>query len=162
MDYPTNESTRELQMHNKDVDLVSQAELTEEFVVPVLREELEVHKEIRKTGTVRIRKTVHELEELVNESLASETVTVERVPVNLIVDSPPSIRTEGEVTIVPVMKEELIIKKQLRVVEELRITKRISTSDYREPIIVRAEEVTVERIKPETSDTNTETSKEQA
>lgn len=130
-------------------DLISQSRTAEELIIPVLKEELEVHKELRKTGTVRIHKTVQELEEVVSESLTSETVDVQRIPMDLIVDSPPQVRTEGDVTIIPVVKEELIVTKQLRVVEELRVTKRKSTSDYRENVIVRAEEVTVERVNAE-------------
>jgi uncharacterized protein (TIGR02271 family) len=129
--------------------LSSRLELTDELVIPVIREELEVHKETHKTGTVRIRKTVRELEEVVNESLASETVDVERVPVDRIVDSLPAVRIEGEVTVIPVVREELVITKRLRVVEELRVTKRVSVSEYREPITLRAEEVAIERVDSE-------------
>ncbi|MBV8705606.1 MAG: YsnF/AvaK domain-containing protein, partial [Acidobacteriaceae bacterium] len=130
---------------------ISHSKNVEELVVPVLKEELEVHKELRKTGTVRIHKTVHEIEEAVSESLTSETVDVQRIPMNLVVDSPPPVRTEGDITIISVVKEELIVTKQLRVVEELRVTKRKSVSDYRENVTVRAEEVVVERINSEGS-----------
>jgi uncharacterized protein (TIGR02271 family) len=150
LDYPTDETTHELRPQDTpDVGFSSQSKNIEEIIVPVLREELEVHKEVRKTGTVRVSKTVRELEAVVNESLASETVDVERVPMSLIVDSPPPVRTEGDVMIIPVVKEELVIAKQLRVVEELRVTKRKSTSDYHENVTVRAEEVIVERVNPE-------------
>ena len=55
MDYPVNESTRELQTPNRQgSDSISQTEIAEELIVPVLREELNVHKELRKTGTVRV------------------------------------------------------------------------------------------------------------
>lgn len=149
MDRLTDETAQELQPQNTQNDYLSQSKNIEELVMPVLREELEIHKELHKTGTVRIHKTVRELEEVVSESLASETVDIQRVPVNLVVDSLPQIRTEGEVMIIPVVKEELIVTKQLRVVEELRVTKRKSVSDYRESITVRAEEVVVERINAE-------------
>ena len=150
MDYPVNETTRKVQLQDtENINLISQSKNPEELVVPVLKEELEVHKELRKTGTVRVRKTVRELEEVVNESLSSETVDVERVPMDLIVDSPPQVRTEGDVVIIPVVKEELVITKQLRVVEELRLTKRKSVSEYHENVTVRAEEVVVERVDSE-------------
>ena len=147
MDRPADDSTRELQA--RDIELSAQSKNAEDVVVPVLKEELEIHKELRKTGTVRIVKTVHELEEAINESLASETVDVQRVPVDQIVGTLPQIRTEGDVTIVPVVKEEIVVTKQLRIVEELRITKRRSVSEYKENVKVRAEEVTVERIHSE-------------
>ena len=157
MDHPTDEFNQELQPHN--TDLASPVRRVEELVVPVLKEELEVHKELRKTGAVRIHKTVRELEEVVSESLASETADVQRVPMDLIVESPPQVRMEGDVVIVPVVKEELVITKQLRVVEELRITKRVSVSDYRENVTVRAEEVVIERINPEDLTTGTKEAK---
>jgi uncharacterized protein (TIGR02271 family) len=159
LDRPANEVTRDLQP--QDVDLISQSENVADLVVPVLKEELEVHKERRRTGTVRVSKTVHEVEEAVNESLASETVDVQRVPLDQIVDSPPQIRTEGDVTIIPVVKEELIVTKQLRLVEELRVTKRTSISDYRENVKVLAEEVIVERVGAEALSTETSTTQAQ-
>ena len=122
----------------------------EEWVIPVLKEEVEVHKELRRTGTVRVSKTVREREEVVHDTLVSETVAVERVPVDQIVDRPPPIRTEGDITIIPVTKEELIVTKQWRVIEELRLTKRRSVSDYRENVTIHTEEVRVERVNPET------------
>jgi uncharacterized protein (TIGR02271 family) len=150
LDYPVNEMTRNVQPQDtEDINLTSQSKNIEELVVPVLKEELEVHKELRKTGTVRVRKTVRELQEVINESLSSETADVERVPMNLIVDSPPQVRTEGGVVIIPVVKEELVITKQLRLVEELRVTKRKSTSDYHENVTLRAEEAVVERVDSE-------------
>jgi len=151
LDYPTEETTRELRTRTQEetVNSISQMEDVRELIVPVIREELEVHKELRRTGTVRILKTIRELDELVTESLASEAVDVERVPMDLLVEAPPPIRTEGNVTIVPVVKEVLVVTKQLRVVEELRITKRQSISDYRENVTLRAEEVVVERVNPE-------------
>jgi stress response protein YsnF len=152
LDYPTDETRLELETNDaRGSNIASRSELTDELVVPVVKEELEVRKEIHKTGAVRIRKTVRELEEIVNESLASETVNVERVPVDRIVDSLPAVRIEGEVTVIPVVREELVITKQLRVVEELRVTKRVSVSEYREPVTLRAEEVVIERVSSEDS-----------
>ena len=150
MDYPTDDISRGTQPQDvQDLNRFSQSENIEELVVPVLKEELEVRKELRKTGVVRVLKTIRELEEVVSESLASETVDVQRIPMDLIVDSPPQVRSEGEVMIIPVVKEELVITKQLRVVEELRITRRKSVSDYKETVKLHAEEVTVERLNSE-------------
>lgn len=153
MDYPTDSTALERERHGTLVSAPSKS--VEEVVIPVLREEVEIHKEVRKTGTVRVRKTVRELEEAVHESLSSDTVEVQRVPVNLLVDSPPPVRTEGDVTIISVVKEELVVRKQWRVVEEWRVTRRESISDYHENVTVCAEEVTVERIDPENVETKT-------
>lgn len=116
------------------------------LVLPVLREQLEVNKVVRNKGVVRIQKVVHQSEELVTESLHSDDVVVERVPRDLPIDSPPQVRTEGDVTVIPVVKEVLVVTKQLRLVEELRISRRTSAKDHQESVTLRAEEVIVERI----------------
>ena len=115
------------------------------LVIPVIREQLEVNKVVRNTGAVRIQKVVHESEELIAESLRSDDLVVERVPRDLAIDSPPQIRTEGDVTVIPVVKEVLVVTKQLRLIEELRITRRTSVKDHQESVTLRTEEVIVER-----------------
>jgi uncharacterized protein (TIGR02271 family) len=119
---------------------------TSEFVVPVLREDLDVRKEVFRTGTVRLRKLVHEAPETVSELLASENVEIERVSMDVIIDTPPPVRIEGDVTVIPIVEEVLVFTKQLRLKEELRITKRRSVSDFRQEVSLRSEELIVERL----------------
>lgn len=57
----------------------------------------------------------------IDEPLFSEDVSVERVPVNRIVDAPPETRQEGEITIIPVIEEVITIEKRLLLREEVRI-----------------------------------------
>lgn len=115
-----------------------------ETVVPRIVERLVVGK--ADVGeTIRIRKTVHEREEVVDPPLARETVEVERVPVNRVVDVAPAVRHEGDVTIVPVLEEVLVVEKRLVLREELRVTRR--RAEVREPqrVTLRSEQVEVER-----------------
>ena len=114
-------------------------------VIPVLREELLVGKEVRQTGTVRVKKTVHEIQELVRENLLSEKAQVTRVPKNEAIQSAPPIRTEGDEVIIPVVEEVLVVTKQLRLVEEIRISKSQVTTPYEEQVTLLGEEVTIER-----------------
>jgi uncharacterized protein (TIGR02271 family) len=118
------------------------------FVIPVVEEYLLASKKVVTTGVVRIHKSVHEREVLISEPLDSETIDVERVPMNVFVESAPTIRTEGDVTVIPVVEEVLVTTKRLRLVEEVRITKRPSTRIYQESAIVRSEEIAVERHAP--------------
>ena len=46
---------------------------------------------------------------------------VERVPVDQFVDEAPQVRTEGDVTIIPVLEERYVLEKRLVLVEELHI-----------------------------------------
>ncbi|MCX6622492.1 MAG: DUF2382 domain-containing protein [Acidobacteria bacterium] len=58
-----------------------------------------------------------------DEPLFIEDVQVERVPVNRIIDTPAETRQEGDVTIVPVMEEVVMIERRLLLKEEVRITR---------------------------------------
>jgi uncharacterized protein (TIGR02271 family) len=117
----------------------------EPLVVPVVEEELFLDKRTVETGVVRVRKVVHEREELVDEPLLGEEIRVERVPVNRVLDRPVDIRQEGDTTIIPVYEEVLVVEKRLILKEEIHISKR--KIDVRQPqqVTTRSEEVVVER-----------------
>lgn len=59
-----------------------------------------------------------------DEQLFGEDVSVERVPVNRILDGPIETRHEGDTTIIPVIEEVLTVQKRLFLREEVRITRR--------------------------------------
>lgn len=116
-------------------------------VVPVLAEELSVDRRQVETGTVRVSKRVRERQEVVGpQTLAKETVEVERVPVNRYVEGPVAPRQEGDTLVVPVFEEVLVFEKRLVLKEELRITRR-RTEETSAPqtVTLRTEEVVVER-----------------
>jgi uncharacterized protein (TIGR02271 family) len=116
------------------------------MVVPVIVEELEVGKRKVETGRVRVTKRIRESEELVDEPLLSEEVDIRRVPIGTLVDGPVPIRSEGDVTIIPVLEEVLVVEKRLILKEELHIIKRRFETRDPQRVTVRGEEVTVERI----------------
>jgi uncharacterized protein (TIGR02271 family) len=122
-----------------------EAKLENTLVIPVIEERLEVSKELLTTGLVRLEKSVHEHEVVISEPLTAETVHVERVPMDVIVESLPAVRTEGDVTVIPVVEEVLVMRKQLRLVEEVRITRVRSTNVHQENLTLRSEQVTVDR-----------------
>ena len=115
-------------------------------VIPLLEESVEVQKRVVDKGGVRITKLVHDQEEIVDEMLRQERVTVERVPINQPVDQAPTIRREGSTLIVPILEEVLVVEKRLMLKEELRVT--MQQVNHREPqsVNVRREEVIIERI----------------
>ena len=65
------------------------------------------------------------------DTLFAEDVTVERVPVNRLIEGPMETRQEGETTVIPVVEEVLIMQKRLFLKEEVRITRR--RREVREP-----------------------------
>ena len=117
-----------------------------ERVIPILAEEVVVGKRITETGRVLVHKTIQEREEIVDELLEQETVEVERVPINRMIERPIPTRQEGDVTIISVIKEVLVVEKRLMFTEEVRITRR--KSEFREPqrVTLQSEEIAVEHV----------------
>jgi stress response protein YsnF len=60
----------------------------------------------------------------------------------------PLVREEGEVTIIPIVEEVLVIEKRLILKEEVHI-RRVRVPDvHREVVTLRTQDVVVERTKP--------------
>ncbi|HEX7313511.1 MAG TPA: YsnF/AvaK domain-containing protein [Pyrinomonadaceae bacterium] len=116
-----------------------------QIVVPVVAEELRVGKRVVETGRVRVTKTVHEHEEVVDQPLLREEYDVERVTVDEFVDGPVGPRYEGETLVVPVLEEVLVVEKRLVVREELRITRKRTEERNPQRVKLLSEEVSVER-----------------
>lgn len=116
------------------------------LVFPVIEEEAFLDKRVVETGKVRISKRISEREELIDEPLFREEVTIERVAVNQYVDQPPQIRHEGDVMIIPVVQEQLVMQKRLVLVEELRVRKQVVETHQPQSVTLRREEIDVRRI----------------
>ena len=116
------------------------------LVVPIVAEQLEVQKRKVEAGGVRIRKTVSEREEVIDEPLMREEVQVKRVPVNKVVDGPVPVRHVGNTMIVSLLEEVLVVEKRLMVKEELHITKEEVESYRPQRVTLRTEQAVVERV----------------
>jgi uncharacterized protein (TIGR02271 family) len=116
------------------------------LVLPVMEETLAVDTRRVETGRIRIHKTVHEREELVDPPLLREEVVIERVPVNRVVEGPIPVRYEGDTMIVSLLEEVLVVETRLLVTEELRITTRRTETHRPVPVTLRREDVTIEQI----------------
>ena len=115
-----------------------------EVVIPVIQEEVVIEKEVVHKGSVIINKKVNTEDVLVEVPVMTEQVNVERIIINQYLDdSPPPIRYEGDTIIIPVLKEVFV--KRLLLVEEIRVTKQVQTTNQSENILLRKEEVTITR-----------------
>ncbi len=123
----------------------------ETTIVPVVEETAEVEKRQFRTGGMRISKAVNERQELVDTSTVRERVDVRREPVGEFVTEPEPARQEGDVTIIPVYEEVVVVAKRLRLKERLIITKQRETEAHSEPVVLRREDVVVERLPGEAS-----------
>ena len=117
-------------------------------VIPVIQEQATVQKRVVETGKVKITKHVREYEELVDVPHFQDEIHIERVAVNQFVDTPPQVRTEGNVTIIPVMEERYVVEKRLFLTEELHVVNERKESHHPQNIKVLKEEVEVKRMGP--------------
>jgi uncharacterized protein (TIGR02271 family) len=117
-----------------------------ETVIPVLEEELSVAKRVVETARVRVSRVTHDHEQIVDELLQQEKVEVERIPVNRPIEAMPSVRQEGDVTVVPIVEEILKVERRLMLKEEVYIRRIKTTERYQEKVTLRRQEATVSRI----------------
>lgn len=117
----------------------------DEVVVPVVREELEVGKRAEERGSVVVHVVPTLRTEVVDVALAEERVEVERVPVNRFVTGVQPVRQDGDVTVVPVYEEVLVVERRLMLKEEVRVTRHRQVRSERRQVELRAEEVHVLR-----------------
>jgi stress response protein YsnF len=118
------------------------------LVLPVIAERVVVEKHTHITGRVRIRKAVHEREELVDEPLLRRAVHVERIPINRVIEGEIPVRYEGDTMIISVLEEVLVVEKRLMLKEELHITQHQEELRQPQRIVLRIEDITVERLMP--------------
>lgn len=115
---------------------------------PLMEEELHVAKRVVDTGRgVRINKTVTEREQLVDPPLLRDELEVTHVAVGRVIaeTDAPQTRYEGETLVVPVLEEVLVVQKQLLLKEEIRITRHRKPVRMPQNVLLRSEQVTVER-----------------
>lgn len=126
-------------------------EPAEAEVLRLAEERLVVGKREVVTGVVRVRTTVETREEPVDLLLARDAVEVERRPVGRFVDEAPPVREEGDLIVVPVLEEVLVVEKRLRLTEELVIRRSRTEERHRETVALRREQAVVERLAPDTA-----------
>jgi len=114
--------------------------------IPVFEEEVVVDKHSVVTGRVRVRTITESVDDVAHATLERQNIEVRRVPIDQIVDTPPSVRTEGDVTIVPVLEEVLVVEKRLLLKEEIHIHRHTDSEVIEEPATRRKQRVFVDRL----------------
>jgi uncharacterized protein (TIGR02271 family) len=113
--------------------------------IPIVEERLVTEKKRVETGKVRVRTLVEEEQQTVRERLARTHVEVERVPMDVEVAEVPPVREEDGVTIVPVVREVLVVTKKLILTEEVRLKRVTSHEDHAQPVTLRVQRAVIER-----------------
>ncbi len=115
---------------------------------PVIAEKVTVHKTVADNGGLRVRKVVHADVVEVDEELTSQAVKLTRVPIDREVFGPVEVRYEDGVTIIPVVEERLVIRRQRILVEEVHLGRTSHTKRAPQSVTVRREEIIAERQDP--------------
>jgi uncharacterized protein (TIGR02271 family) len=118
------------------------------LTVPVFEEQLAVGKRNVETGRgVRVHKTVSEQPLALDEALLHDEVDVTRVPVGRMVADGEQLAPhyEGDTLVVPVLEEVLVVERRVRIKEELRITRNRREQRHEETVVLRTEQVHIER-----------------
>ena len=130
---------------------VSFADLRAEapIVLTEVEERLRVDRVVRDRQRVVARTVTDAVTEPVDAAGWRQTVEVERVPVGRVVDAVEGVRVEGDVTIVPVYEEVLVVRTQLVLREEVRLTTRRESVPGPEHVTLRRQRVEVDRLPPD-------------
>jgi len=98
----------------------------EEFkTIPLAREDVNVSKVVTKGNTYRLSKKVDIETKTEQVELLSENVRFKEIEKNEYIDDYPDTRTEGNILIIPVVKEIEIVTKQLVLVKEVHVEKTV-------------------------------------
>lgn len=116
-----------------------------EIIIPVIEEYAVIDKEIVETGKVKISKRIKEQEQFIDVPLMHEEVSVERVPVNQFIETRPEIRYEGDIMIIPVVEQRVVLQKQLFLTEELHVRRQVIETHHTEEMTLLKEEVDITR-----------------
>ena len=115
-----------------------------EVVIPIVEERLIPDKRAVELGELRIHKHVDEVEEAVRQAVTRDDLIVERVQIDRPLDAPVESRQEGEWTVFPIMREVLVVKKQLILVEEVRVRTQRVTEEQEVRELTRHERLELE------------------
>ncbi|RYE22169.1 MAG: DUF2382 domain-containing protein [Sphingobacteriaceae bacterium] len=114
--------------------------------IALVEERLNIDIQKVETGTVQVHKKVVSEQVVQEVPVTHEEVQVERVAINQYVDAAPTVRYEGDTTIISVVKEVLVVEKRLMLVEELHISKKQITTSATVTETLRKEEIEINRV----------------
>ena len=123
----------------------------EEAVLSLIAEIARIDKRAVETGRVRVSTRTETVDEVLRETLRSDTVGVTRVATNRTLaegEVPPVVREEDGVTIIPVLEEILVVEKRLVLREEVHVRQTTAGEDVEMPVTLRRQRAVIERVSP--------------
>jgi len=121
----------------------------EDLRIPLHVEEVSVSRREIKKANVQIALITGTREQLIDEELAHVRVEIERVPIGRTIEVVPPISHAGDITIIPVVEEVVVVERRLVLKEEVRV-RRVSTKErHQETVVLRQQEAVVTREEPD-------------
>ena len=121
----------------------------EDLRIPLHVEEVSVSRREIKEATVQIALITGTREQQIDEELTHVRVEIERVPIGRAIEVVPPIRHEGDLTIIPVVEEIVVVERRLVLKEEVRV-RRVSTKEqHQETVVLRQQEAVITREEPD-------------
>lgn len=113
-----------------------------EQTLTLAEEQAEITKTKVVDRRVRLTRTTHAEEKVLETELSQEQVVVEHVLKNVPVEENniPQVREEGDTLIIPVIEEQVEIIRRYVLKEEVHIRKVKKTEPYQETVILRRQE----------------------
>jgi stress response protein YsnF len=125
------------QSTNKDEDIL--------VTIPVTKENLVIDTDFHVKGEVVITKSFRETEVDVPLPTVHTDYIEKRIAINNVIEQMPVIRHERNTMIIPVVREESVVVKRLKLIEEIHITKVVRKTEELVPVKLREDIISVDR-----------------
>ncbi|EYD78333.1 hypothetical protein Rumeso_00162 [Rubellimicrobium mesophilum DSM 19309] len=122
--------------------------LPENGVIERVEERAVIGKRIVDEGGIRVSTRTETVQDTVRDTLEDVAVEVERVPVGRFVEAAEAPRSDGDVTILPVYEERLVVEKRLFLVEEVHVRRKARSREVEVPVELHRQVAEVERLPP--------------
>lgn len=122
---------------------------TKDLRIPLHVEEISVSGRDIKKANVQVVLVTRTREQAIDEELTRVRVEIERVPIDRTVEVAPPTRQEGDVPIIPVVEEIVVVERRLVLKEEIRVRRVSTRKQYHETVVLRQQEAVVTREEPD-------------
>jgi stress response protein YsnF len=138
-------SVKSANPEGREPERAGQPDRPDEVRVSAVQEQLEVGIDEIETGTVRVRKVIHQEAQPLSVELHQQRVEVRRVSINRAVDQRYPPRQEGDTLVIPVFESVPVVKMQLMLKEEVHVTTTESVQQVVREVTLSSEQLVVER-----------------
>lgn len=115
-------------------------------VLPLVEETVTIGKRKLETGRIRLQTVTETINETAPVDLQSVDVDVVRIPLEGVIDAIPDIRVEGDVTVIPVVEERVVMTRELFLREEIHVRQTAYRETHDVPVSVRKQRAQIDRV----------------